>query len=77
MCMGQKSDLSFILLAVDGISGSTGCTLKQAADKLLALGCVNAYNLDGGGSATLWYSGSVINTPSDGSERPIPAVLYV
>lgn len=78
MCMGQKADLSYIILAVDGISGSSGCTMKQAAEKLLALGCVNAFNLDGGGSATLWYSGAVINNPGMGAgERPIPAVLYV
>jgi hypothetical protein len=78
MCMGQKADLSYIILAVDGVSGSSGCTMKQAADKLLALGCVNAFNLDGGGSATLWYGGAVINNPGLGAgERAIPAVLYV
>lgn len=74
MCMGQKSDGTFVILAVD----SPGCSQKAAAQKLLALGCVNAFNLDGGGSATLWYNGSVINTPSDpGGQRPVPAVLYV
>ena len=78
MCIGQKADLSFVVVAVDGGSPSTGCTLLQLANKMLAIGCVNACNLDGGGSATLWYSGAVINVPTDpGGERPIPAVLYV
>ncbi len=34
------------------------------------LGCEEAMNLDGGGSATLWVLGSVRNSPSEGEERP-------
>lgn len=77
-CIGQKADGTFVLLIVDGRTNTTGCSKKQAATKLAALGCVNAYNLDGGGSTTLWYNGSVINSPSDASgQRVIPAVMYV
>ncbi|WP_294913415.1 phosphodiester glycosidase family protein, partial [uncultured Gilliamella sp.] len=78
MCLGQKNDGSYILLAVDGKSGIAGCTMDQIARKLRALGCMNAFNLDGGGSASLWYKGKIINNPSLGEgERKIPAIMYI
>jgi len=78
MSIGQKADKTYVLLTVDGKTGISGCTAAQLAARLLALGCVNAFNLDGGGSSTLWYNGAVINTPSDSTgERPIPAIMYV
>ena len=40
-----------------------------------------AYNLDGGGSATMWYNGKVINRPTtDGSsfgERGVSDIVYI
>ncbi len=78
MCLGQKNDGSYILLAVDGKSGIAGCTMDQIARKLRSLGCMNAFNLDGGGSASLWYKGKIINNPSLGEgERKIPAIMYI
>jgi exopolysaccharide biosynthesis protein len=41
------------------------------------LGAVEALNLDGGGSTTLWMRGHVINRPSDGAERPVSNALLV
>ena len=77
-CLGQVVDGGYILLIVDGISGASGCTMKQAAKKMFDLGCINAFNLDGGGSTTLWYNGEVINKPSDETgERKIPSVMYI
>ena len=35
------------------------------------LGCVDAINLDGGGSTTLNILGLTVNRPSDGAERPV------
>jgi exopolysaccharide biosynthesis protein len=76
--LGQKADGTFVLCVVDGASNISGCTIPQMQAKMLALGCVQAFNLDGGGSTTLWYSGAVINSPSDaGGERLIPAAMYV
>ena len=46
--------------------GSAGFTLAELADKLIALGVVNAVNLDGGGSSTIvGAEGKVLNKPSD------------
>lgn len=77
-CIGQKADKTYVILVVDGTTNVSGCTMKQAAQKLLTLGCINAFNCDGGGSSTLWYNGAVINSPSDaGEERAIPHVIYI
>lgn len=78
MSLGQKADGTYVLVAVDGASETSGCTVAQLAAKHVALGSVQAFNLDSGGSATLWYNGAVINSPSDSTgERAVPAVMYV
>lgn len=67
------------LLAVDGRwkGYSEGMTLGELAEYLAALGCEEAMNLDGGGSATLWCGGRIRNRPSDGEERPIANALVL
>ena len=46
--------------------GSEGFTLAELADKLIALGAVEAINLDGGGASTMvGCDGTVLNRPSD------------
>ena len=56
---------------------SLGMTFTQLAEYMLDLGCDQAMNLDGGGSATLWAFGSVKNSPSEGQERAAPNALVV
>ena len=56
---------------------NTGLSLHQVAQTLLQLGCVEAMNLDGGGSETLVVNGRVLNKPSDGSERPVTSILAI
>lgn len=78
MALGQRSDGTFILVCCDGTSGSSGSTMLQVAQKMQAMGALNAFNLDGGGSTTLWYNGSILNRPSDpAGERAVPSVMYV
>lgn len=80
MAIGQKADGTYVIICVNGRNAdgvSPGCTMQQLAAKFVALGCINAMNLDGGGSATLWYNGTILNTPSDGSERPVYHCMYV
>ena len=70
----------YILLAtVDGrYEGvSEGMTLKEFAAFLVRLGCREALNLDGGGSATLWYDGRVRNYLCDGYERDVANSVIV
>jgi exopolysaccharide biosynthesis protein len=52
-------------------------TLEELGAYLASLGCTDAMNLDGGGSATLWAGGAIRNQPSDGSERPIANALAI
>ncbi len=56
---------------------SIGATLPELADILQSFGAVDALNLDGGGSATLWYSGQLVNRPSDGTPRLISTAILV
>lgn len=77
--IGQKEDGSVLFLVIDGRSiKSFGATLKEVQDIMLKYEAVNAANLDGGSSATMYYDGKVINTPSDAlGERSVPSVFMV
>ena len=70
---------SFFMVEVDGRQKglSAGMTLDELSNLLVKLGCQEAINLDGGGSATLWYAGSVRNSPCDRAERDIANCLVV
>jgi hypothetical protein len=62
----------YFWVEVDGRQkDSVGMTLSELAAYMIELGCEEAMNLDGGGSATIWFDGSVRNKPCDGSERPV------
>jgi phosphodiester glycosidase len=68
--IGWNQDYYF-LVEVDGrqLRLSAGMTLPELADYMVKLGCEEAMNLDGGGSATCWLYGNVVNSPSQGRER--------
>lgn len=78
--MGYTKDGDLIILAIQGrFKGiAVGATLQETGSILLALGCVEALNLDGGGSSCLLINGKETIKPSDPTgERPVPAILYV
>jgi len=61
----------FFLVEVDGRQpGAAGMTFAELSNYMISLGCEEAINLDGGGSTTLWVDGRVVNSPSEGMERP-------
>jgi hypothetical protein len=70
---------SIFLVEVDGRQHglSVGMTLDELANFMVALGCQDAMNFDGGGSATLWYDGEVRNSPCDRAERDIANCLVI
>lgn len=75
--LGWNKDYLF-LVEVDGRQkASAGMTLPELATYMLNLGCDEAMNLDGGGSATMLFLGNVINSPSEGRERPAANALVV
>jgi hypothetical protein len=69
----------YYLVEVDGRQSdlSVGMTFPELSEYLLMIGCEEAMNLDGGGSATLWALGKVMNSPSEGKERACPNALVV
>ncbi|WP_142415652.1 phosphodiester glycosidase family protein [Hathewaya massiliensis] len=77
--VGQKKDGSMVMLVLEGRKlDSVGATLEDVQDIMLKLGVVNATNLDGGYSTTMYYKGQVINKPYNIlGERAVPSILYV
>jgi phosphodiester glycosidase len=69
----------YFLVEVDGRQRalSVGMTLPELASYMAKLGCDEAMNLDGGGSATLWAYGQVMNSPSEGRQRGMANALVV
>jgi hypothetical protein len=69
----------FFLVEVDGRQKhlSVGMDLDELSTYLRGLGCTDAMNLDGGGSATFWFEGEVRNSPCDRMEREVANSLVV
>jgi hypothetical protein len=62
--IGYTKDNDLILVAVDGREGSSvGLTLYELASLMKSLGCINAINLDGGGSTVMYVKGDIVNNP--------------
>jgi len=62
--IGYTADNNLILVTVDGReSSSVGMTLMELANFMKSIGCINAMNLDGGGSTVLYVNGQVVNQP--------------
>jgi len=77
--VGQRADGSVLLVTTDGRQPgfSVGMTNFELAQTLVRLGAVRGMALDGGGSATLAFEGTVLNSPSDGRERAIATALML
>jgi exopolysaccharide biosynthesis protein len=77
--MGYTKKGTLIILVVEGRNPEAGgATLEQEARILQQLGCIEALNLDGGGSSCLLVNGKETIKPSDkDGQRPVPAVLLV
>lgn len=73
--IGQRSDGAIIMLAIDGRQvHSMGATYQDVIDILLSYGVVNACNLDGGSSSSLYMDGEYINkcSSASGFSRNLP-----
>jgi Exopolysaccharide biosynthesis protein related to N-acetylglucosamine-1-phosphodiester alpha-N-acetylglucosaminidase len=77
--IGVIDENHLVLVVVDGRSEgySRGVTMTELAQIMEDLGATTAYNLDGGGSSTLWFNGEVVNQPSNGGERATSDILYI
>lgn len=62
--IGYTADGDLIIVAVDGREkASVGMSLWELASFMKSIGCINAMNLDGGGSTVLYVNGKVVNNP--------------
>lgn len=76
--IGIREDGSWLLVVVDGRqANSLGMTLEELAELMVKYGAKSAVNLDGGGSSEMVVKGSIVNSPSDGRERPVGSGIVV
>jgi exopolysaccharide biosynthesis protein len=77
--VGQRADGGIVLLTTDGRQPglSVGMTNFELAQTLVRFGAVRGMALDGGGSSTLAFDGTVLNSPSDGRERAVSTALML
>jgi exopolysaccharide biosynthesis protein len=79
--LGQIGKGHYVMVVADGRTDeSTGLSLYQLAQFMQNLGVETAYNLDGGGSSTLYFNGSIVNNPTSGrgsSERKVSDIVYI
>ncbi len=78
--VGYTANNHMIVMAVEGRNPGVadGVTLPVAALLMQSVGCIEALNLDGGGSSCMLVNGKETISPSDKTgQRPVPAVLVV
>ena len=76
--IGYTRDNHLIMLTADGREGSSiGLTLVELANLMKELGCINAMNLDGGGSTVMFVKGQVVNKPAVQGGIPLSHTLTV
>ncbi|TQJ38425.1 exopolysaccharide biosynthesis protein [Arthrobacter sp. SLBN-112] len=69
-----------VFVVVDGRSPgySAGVTMTGLAEIMQGLGATTAYNIDGGGSSTMYFNGSLVNNPlGQDKERGTSDILYI
>lgn len=73
--VGYTKDNHVILIVANGrLSQSEGVSLPELANIMLELGCIEAMNLDGGGSSQLSADNKYVSIPS---QRPVPSILAI
>jgi exopolysaccharide biosynthesis protein len=80
--VGLIDDLHYVFVVSDGRTDeSAGLSLAQLAEFMKELGVVTAYNLDGGGSSTMYFNGQIINNPTTNGrsikERSVSDIVYI
>jgi exopolysaccharide biosynthesis protein len=78
--IGVTADKNMILFVCEGrqmTEGVAGLTTADVANVLLDLGCVEAINLDGGGSSCMLVNGKATIKVSDGSQRAVASTIMI
>jgi exopolysaccharide biosynthesis protein len=78
--VGVIDENHLVFVVVDGRSPgySAGVTMTGLAELMQGLGASTAYNIDGGGSSTMYFNGALVNNPLGANkERGTSDILYV
>lgn len=80
--IGIIDELHYVFVVSDGRTDeSKGLSLYQLAQFMQGLDTKTAYNLDGGGSSTMYFNGEIINNPTTSGnsikERSVSDIVYI
>ena len=80
--IGIIDSLHYVFVVSDGrTEESEGLSLLELAEFMDELGVETAYNLDGGGSSTMYFNGKVVNKPTTSGkiikERSVSDIVYI
>lgn len=80
--IGIIDENHYIIIVSDGRTDeSSGLTLYEMAELMQSYGVKLAYNLDGGGSSTMYFNGKVVNNPTTNGntiqERAVSDIVYI
>lgn len=79
--IGQVGENHYVIIVSEGRTDSSeSLSLYELAEEMKEAGATTAYNLDGGGSSTLYFNGKVVNQTVGGSqnrsEREVSDIIY-
>ena len=77
--IGMIDKNNYIIVVSDGLESAV-LSLYELAEVMKSYGVKTAYNLDGGGSSTLYFNGKVVNKPTTNgtiSERAVSDIVYI
>ena len=72
--IGVKDELHYLCM-IDNKTGGHGSKIDRAAEYMQEKGCVKAYALDGGQTATISMQGKTVNLVDFGTERTMSDII--
>lgn len=75
--IGQTGKLSYVFVIAEGRGESAGVTHQTLADFMYDLGCVQAFNLDGGNSAEMVFGEKIYKGQPGADERSLSDIIYI
>ena len=76
--IGQTGPLSYVMVIIEAKdrSGKSGFSQQKLAEFMHGIGCIQAFNLDGGNSAEMVFGDRVIKGMPGGDERTLSDIIY-
>ena len=74
--IGQMGPLSYVMAIAEGRGESSGLSHQALAHFMTELGCVQAFNLDGGNSAEMVFGNQIYKGMPGGDERGLSDIIY-